>query len=97
MSIMKMTADNVLIKADEPPARTETGIYIPESATNESPMVGTVLSVGPGTRNKKGELEPLQVKEGDRVVFARWGGTEVQIGKQQYKVVPERNIFGKIK
>src|SRR5580704_143528 len=67
--------DRVLIRRVEPEAKTSGGILIPDTA-QEKPMEGEVVAVGPGVRSEDGQLHPLDVKTGDRVLFGKWSGTE---------------------
>src|ERR1700692_2995470 len=63
--------DRVLIRRVDAEAKTAGGIFIPDTA-QEKPMEGEVLAVGPGTRDEGGKLHPLDIKNGDRVLFAKW-------------------------
>jgi chaperonin GroES len=74
---LKVLGDRVLIKPDEAQT-TERGIYLPESA-KEKPQRGTVMGVGEGRRLKDGTLVPPEVKAGDHVLYAKYGGTEVKV------------------
>ncbi|HYE03416.1 MAG TPA: co-chaperone GroES [Phycisphaerales bacterium] len=72
--------DKLLIKRDEAQSRTESGIYLPEKA-KDTPKTGAVIAVGTGRLNTEtGELIPLSVKKGDRVIFSSYAGTEVKLG-----------------
>jgi chaperonin GroES len=70
--------DRVLVRRIEADEETAGGIIIPDTA-KEKPQEGEVIAVGPGGRNEQGQLVPLDVKAGDRVVFEKWSGTEVKI------------------
>ena len=85
--------DRVVIRRVEEDERSVGGIIIPDTA-KEKPMQGEVLSVGPGTRNDKGELSPLEVKAGDRVLFGKWSGTEVKIDGEELSIMKESDIMG---
>ncbi|CAO4842968.1 MAG: 10 kDa chaperonin 1 [Holosporales bacterium] len=85
--------DRVLVKRIESEEKTASGIIIPDTA-KEKPIQGEVVAVGNGTRNEQGALQPLDVKVGDRVLFAKWGGTEVKIDGQEYLVMKESDIMG---
>lgn len=84
--------DRVVIKRVEEEQKTKGGIIIPDTA-KEKPMQGEVLAVGPGARNDKGELIPMGVKVGDRVLFGKWSGTEVKIDGEEYLVLREDEIL----
>ncbi|CAO5679377.1 MAG: 10 kDa chaperonin 1 [Holosporales bacterium] len=85
--------DRVLVKRIESEEKTASGIIIPDTA-KEKPIQGEVVAVGNGTRNEQGALQPLDVKVGDRVLFGKWGGTEVKIDGQEYLVMKESDIMG---
>ena len=85
--------DRVVVRRVEEDDRSTGGIIIPDTA-KEKPMQGEVLSVGPGTRNDKGELSPLDVKASDRVLFGKWSGTEVKIDGEELLIMKESDIMG---
>ena len=85
--------DRVAIKRVEEEQKTKGGILIPDTA-KEKPMQGEVLAVGPGVRNEKGELQKLDVKAGDRVLFGKWSGTEVKIDGDEVLIMKESDIMG---
>jgi chaperonin GroES len=85
--------DRVLIKRLEEEEKTKGGIIIPDTA-KEKPAEGKVMAVGPGKRNEKGETMPLQVKEGDRVLFSKYGGTDIKIEGEDYLIMREDDILG---
>ena len=68
-------------------------IIIPDTA-QEKPMEGKVVAVGPGTRNEQGQLVPLDVKEGDRILFGKWSGTEVKLDAEELLIMKESDIMG---
>ena len=85
--------DRILVKRLEQEAKTAGGIIIPDSA-KEKPAEGKVVAVGPGKTNDKGDRVVLQVKEGDRVLFSKYGGTEVKISGEEYLIMREDDILG---
>ena len=85
--------DRVLIKRAEQEERTPGGIIIPDTA-KEKPVEGKVLAVGTGIRDDNGVLHALEVKVGDRVLFAKWGGNEVKIDGEEYIILKESDILG---
>jgi chaperonin GroES len=87
--------DRLLVKRLEEEAKTAGGIIIPDSA-KEKPAEGKVVAVGPGKLNDKGERMTLQVKEGDRVLFSKYGGTEVKLDGEDYLIMREDDILGVI-
>ena len=85
--------DRVLVRRLEEDERSSGGIIIPDTA-KEKPMQGEVLAVGTGTRNDKGEITPLDVKKGDRILFGKWSGTEVKIDDDELVIMKESDIMG---
>ncbi len=85
--------DRVLVRRVEEEAKTKGGIIIPDTA-KEKPMQGEVLAVGPGVRNEKGELQALDVKAGDRILFGKWSGTEVKIDGEELLIMKESDVMG---
>ncbi len=85
--------DRVLVLRLEEDERSSGGIIIPDTA-KEKPMQGEVLAVGTGTRNDKGEITPLDVKKGDRILFGKWSGTEVKIDDDELMIMKESDIMG---
>jgi chaperonin GroES len=87
--------DRVLIRRLEQEERTAGGVIIPDTA-KEKPMTGEVVAVGPGARDDKGTLRALDVKEGDRVLFGKWSGTEVKLDGEDLLIMKESDIMGVI-
>ena len=85
--------DRVLVRRIEPEAKTAGGIFIPDTA-QEKPTEGEVVAVGPGMRDEEGEVQPLEVKSGDRVLFGKWSGTEVKLGGEDLMIMKETDIMG---
>jgi chaperonin GroES len=96
-TLMKMRPlqDRVLIRRVEPEAKTSGGIIIPDTA-KEKPMEGEVVAVGPGGRDGKGKLFPLDVKAGDRVLFGKWSGSEIKLDGEDLMIMKESDILGVI-
>jgi chaperonin GroES len=87
--------DRVLVKRVESEAKTSGGIIIPDTA-QEKPMEGEVISCGSGVRGEDGELVPMDVKAGDRVLFGKWSGTEIKLDGQELIIMKESDIMGVI-
>jgi chaperonin GroES len=87
--------DRVVVKRVEQEEKTKGGIIIPDTA-KEKPQEGEVIAVGPGARNEGGELVPLDVKAGDRVLFGKWSGTEVKIDGEDLLIMKESDLLGVI-
>ena len=85
--------DRVLIKRLGEEEKTKGGIIIPDTA-KEKPMQGKVHVVGKGKRNEDGKLIPIEVKEGDRVLFSKYAGTEIRIEGDEQLIVRENDILG---
>ena len=85
--------DRVLVRRVAAEEKTAGGIIIPDTA-KEKPQEGEVVSVGPGTLDDKGELRPLDVKAGDRVLFGKWSGTEVRLNNEELLIMKESDIMG---
>lgn len=85
--------DRVLVRRTEEETKTAGGIIIPDTA-KEKPMQGEVLAVGPGAKNDKGEVSPLDVKPGDRILFGKWSGTEVKMDGEELLIMKESDIMG---
>jgi len=85
--------DRVLVKRIEQDNKTAGGIIIPDTA-KEKPMEGEVMAAGTGARTEDGNVIPLDVKTGDRVLFTKWAGTEVTIDGEELLVMKESDIVG---
>jgi len=85
--------DRLLVKRLKEEEKTAGGIIIPDSA-KEKPAEGEVFAVGPGKSNDKGERVALQVKKGDRVLFSKYGGTDVKLDGEDYLIMREDDILG---
>lgn len=85
--------DRVLVERIESDEKTAGGIIIPDTA-KEKPVQGIVVAVGPGSTDEAGKLHPLDVKEGDRILFGKWSGTEVKLDGKDYLVMKESDIMG---
>ena len=85
--------DRVVVRRLTAEERTTGGIIIPDTA-QEKPMQGEVIAVGPGARNEQGQLVPLDVKAGDRILFGKWSGTEVKLSGEELLIMKESDIMG---
>ncbi len=84
--------DKIIVKQAEAETQTASGLYIPDNA-KEKPQQGEVLAVGPGRRNDKGERIPMDVEVGDKVLYSKYGGTEVHYEGEDYLIVGARDIL----
>jgi chaperonin GroES len=85
--------DRVLVRRIDAEEKTAGGIVIPDTA-KEKPQEGEIVAAGPGARNEQGQLIPIDVKAGDRVLFGKWSGTEVKIDGQDYLIMKESDLLG---
>ncbi len=89
---LKPLNDKIIVEKAEAEEKTEGGIYLP-SASQEKPLEGIVVAVGPGAANDKGERQALQVKEGDRVLYSKYSGTEVKCGGRELLIIAEKDVL----
>ena len=87
-------ADRVLVKPIEKEEKTKSGIYLPDTA-KEKPQEGEVLAVGPGKMTDDGKRVPLDLKVGDRVIYAKYGGTEIKVDEEDLIILRESDILAK--
>ena len=85
--------DRVLVRRVEEEEKTKGGIIIPDTA-KEKPQEGEVIAVGPGARDDSGKIQPLDVKNGDRILFGKWSGTEVKLDGEDLLIMKESDILG---
>jgi chaperonin GroES len=89
---IKPLGERVVLKVMESEEKTKSGIVLPDTA-KEKPQMGEVLAVGPGKALDNGEKAPLEVKVGDKVLFAKYAGTEVKLDGEEYMVLKENDIL----
>ena len=89
---IKPLADRIVVKAVDPAEKTKGGIYLPDTA-KEKPQEGEVVAVGPGKHSDSGELIKPEVKVGDRVLYSKYGGTEVTIEEEEYLIIREGELL----
>ena len=92
---IKPLHDKILVKRMNEEEKTKGGIIIPDTA-KEKPMEGKVIAVGAGKTLKDGSKRPLAVKEGDRVLFAKYAGTEIKIDGEEALIISEEEVLGVI-
>ncbi len=92
---IKPLEDRIVVQALEAETTTASGIVIPDTA-KEKPQEGTVLAVGPGRVDDKGNRIPIDVAEGDVVLYSKYGGTEVRYAGQEYLVLSARDVLAVI-
>jgi chaperonin GroES len=89
---LKPIGDKIVVKAEPGEDKTKSGIVLPDTA-KEKPQVGTVIAVGTGRVLDSGDRVPLEVKIGDKVIFAKYGGTEIKIDNEELIILQERDIL----
>jgi chaperonin GroES len=87
--------DRLIVEVLEEEETTSSGIVLPDTA-KEKPQRGRVLAVGPGSRNDKGELVPMDVAVGDEIIFSKYGGTEIKIGVDDVLILRESDVLAKV-
>jgi chaperonin GroES len=85
--------NNVVVQPLEEEEEMRGGLYIPDTA-KEKPQQGTVVAVGPGKLNDDGERLPMELEEGDRVIYGKYSGNEVEIAGEEYLLVAEDSVYG---
>ena len=89
---LKPLGNRVVIEPIEQEEVTPSGIVLPETA-KEKPQKGVIISVGPGERDEDGDYIPMDVKKGDKVLFAKYAGTEIKIDDKKYLIMKETDIL----
>ena len=87
--------DRLIVEVLEDEETTVSGIVLPDTA-KEKPQRGRVLAVGPGGRSDKGEIIPMEVGEGDGIIFSKYGGTEIKVGADEYLILRESDVLAKV-
>ncbi|RWP16658.1 MAG: co-chaperone GroES [Mesorhizobium sp.] len=87
--------DRILVRRIEVDEKTAGGIIIPDTA-KEQPQEGEVIAAGPGARDDSGQLQPLDVKVGDRILFGKWSGTEIKLNGEDLLIMKESDVLGVI-
>ena len=85
---LKPISDHIIIEPLKEEERTKGGIFLPQSAEKERPEQGTVIAVGPGKKDI-----PMEVKEGDRVIFTKYGPQEIKVGNKEYLIASQDDIL----
>ncbi len=90
---LKPLGDRVVLEVLDETEQTAGGIYLPETA-REKPQKGLILAVGPGRLRDDGKRDEIQVKVGDKVLFAKYSGNDVKLGEKEVKILSEKDILG---
>lgn len=88
--------DNVLIKPLKAENKTSGGIYLPDNV-KEKPQIGEVVAIGDGIRDENGKMIPMVVKVGQKVMYTKWGGNEVKVENEEWKLVKQSDILAIVK
>ena len=87
--------NNVIVKPGSAEQVSKGGLIIPDTA-KEKPQEGEIIAVGPGKKTKAGDLLPMEVKVGDKIIFAKYGGSEIKFGDEKYILMSENDILAVI-
>ena len=87
--------DRLIVEVLEEEEQTVSGIVLPDTA-KEKPQRGRVLAVGPGGRNEKGDIIPMELGEGDEIIFSKYGGTEIKLGADEILILRESDVLAKV-
>ena len=87
--------DRVVVRRLDAEEKTKGGIIIPDTV-KEKPQEGEIVAIGPGARDEKGKLVPLDLKKGDRILFGKWSGTEIKIEGEELLIMKESDVMGVI-
>jgi len=90
---IKPLADYILIEPVKEEEKTKAGILLPQTAERERPEQGKVIAVGPGRRDEKGNIIPLSVKVGQKVLFKKYGPDEIKVDDKEYLICKEEDIL----
>ncbi|ABX06314.1 MAG TPA: co-chaperone GroES [Herpetosiphon sp.] len=86
-------ADRVVIKPQAKEEKTKSGLFLPDTANKEKPQEGLVVAVGEGKLDDNGKRVPVAVQVGDRVLFAKYAGTEIKLDDEDYLILAEKDIL----
>jgi chaperonin GroES len=92
---LKPLGDRLIVEVLEEEESTVSGIVLPDTA-KEKPQRGRVLAVGPGSRDDNGKCIPMDLAEGDEIVFSKYGGTEIRVGTDDYLILRESDVLAKV-
>ena len=90
---IKPLSDHILIEAIKEEEKTKGGIFIPETASKEKSETGNVIAIGPGKKTDDGKIVPLSVKPGDKVLFSKYGPSEIKVDDKEYLIATEADIL----
>ena len=92
---LKPLGDRLIVEVLDEEDVTSSGIVLPDTA-KDKPQRGRVLAVGPGSRDDDGKFVPMDLEEGDEIVFSKYGGTEIKVGVDEYLILRESDVLAKV-
>ena len=92
---LKPLGDRLIVEVLDEEEQTFSGIVLPDTA-KEKPQRGRVLALGPGSRDDNGKFIPMDLAEGDEIVFSKYGGTEIKVGTEEYLILRESDVLAKV-
>src|SRR3974390_2455753 len=92
---LKPLGDRIIVEVLDEEETTTSGIVLPATG-KEKPPRGRVLAVGPGSRDDNGKFVPMDLEEGDEIVFSKYGGTEIRVGTDEYLILRESHVLAKV-
>ncbi len=95
MMDLQPLGDRLIVEVLEEEETTTSGIVLPDTA-KEKPQRGRVLAVGPGSRDEDGKYIPMDVAEGDEIIFSKYGGTEIRLGTEEVLILRESDVLAKV-
>ncbi|MSU54860.1 MAG: co-chaperone GroES [Candidatus Staskawiczbacteria bacterium] len=90
---IKPLSDHVLIEPVKEEEKTKAGIFLPDTVTKEKSEEGVIIAIGPGKKTDEGKIVPLSVKPGDKVLFSKYGPSEIKINNKEYLIATENDIL----
>lgn len=90
---LKPLNDRVIVKPKDAVEKSKGGIILPDTASKEKPIEGTVIAAGPGKLTDDGKRTPLEVKSNDQVIFSKYAGTEIKVEEESYLILREEDIL----
>ncbi|MBU1106786.1 MAG: co-chaperone GroES [Candidatus Riflebacteria bacterium] len=90
---LKPLNDRVIVKPKDAIEKSKGGVILPDTASKEKPIEGTVVATGPGKLTDAGERTPLEVKTNDKIIFSKYAGTEIKIEEESYLILREEDIL----
>ncbi|MGM0601048.1 MAG: co-chaperone GroES [Candidatus Rifleibacteriota bacterium] len=90
---LKPLNDRVIVRPKDTVEKSKGGVILPDTASKEKPMEGTIVAVGPGQLNDNGERTELEVKKDDKVIYSKYAGTEIKIDDDKYLILREEDIL----